>query len=444
MEFNLDKAYNYYIDLKNISEAARQHCADLGIPYSEKYRHRLSRAILRGEFGEGVEYTRDTYSNEEEEAKGNPQQEESSFNMPSAWDSENNKFLSLEEYCEKYNLPFDNVKYGKLISHNQGHIVYNILFKEEMFSEENGFTEEFLTEIVKKNSTNLNVVVPQAEYSQYSTRVVYTDTHVSMNPNPNGESLYGGVWNKEELFLRRDILVGETIVEAKRHNSNFLIIDDLGDFNDNLNGQTERGGHALESNMSNLEMFETGVEFKVSMVDKLVASKQFSKITLNNVCNSNHTALIDSMTNAMVKRILEEKYKGIVFVHNPQEMLFHYGIGDHCFINGHGKNKDTNRFGMKYIPSDKEIKKVDDYIKNNELYSKYKYFHFSKGDSHIANFNFGESDDFDYFSYPALSPSSKYVQENFKRGRSGFYVEHFKDGQRAIKQSPYWFNWKNK
>ena len=74
----------------------------------------------------------------------------------------------------------------------------------------------------------------------------------------------------------------------------------------------------------------------------------------------------------------------------------------------------------------------------------YKYFHFSKGDSHIANFNYGESDDFDYFSYPALSPSSKYVQENFKRGRSGFYVEHFKDGQRAIKQSPYWFNWKNK
>lgn len=442
MEFNLDKAYNYYIDLKNISEAARQHCADLGISYSEKYRNRLSRAIRKGEFGEGVEYTRDTYSNEEEEAKGNPQQEESSFNMPSAWDAENNKFLSLEEYCEKYNLPFDNVKYGKLISHNQGHIVYNILFKEEVFSEENGFTEEFLTEVVKKNSTNLNVSIPQVEHSTYTTRVVYTDTHVSMNPNPGGESLYGGVWDKEELFLRRDILVGETIAEAKRHNSNNLIIDDLGDFNDNLNGQTERGGHALEANMSNLEMFEVGVEFKVSMVDKLIASKQFSSVVLHNVCNSNHTALIDSMSNTMVKRILEEKYRGIVFVNNYQNMLFHYGNGDHCFINGHGKNKDTNRFGMKYIPSDKEIKKVDDYIKNNELYSKYKYFHFSKGDSHIANFNYGESDDFDYFSYPALSPSSKYVQENFKRGRSGFYVEHFKDGQRAIKQSPYWFNWK--
>ena len=94
MEFNLDKAYNYYVDLKNISEAARQHCVDLGIPYSEKYRHRLSRAILKGEFEEGV----DTYPREEKKAEVK-QQEESSFNMPSAWDAENNKFLSLEEYC---------------------------------------------------------------------------------------------------------------------------------------------------------------------------------------------------------------------------------------------------------------------------------------------------------------------------------------------------------
>ena len=439
MEFNLEEAYKLYVNLDNITKAAQQHCADLGISYSEKYRHRLSRAINSGSFQESnqEEYVEDVYDKESEKSNIEP-----SFNMPSAWDAENNKFLSLEEYCNKYNLPFENVKYGKLVSHNQSHMCYNILFKEEVFSEDNGFTEEFLADIVKKNSTNLNVSIPQAEHSTYTTRVVYTDTHVSMNPNPGGESLYGGVWDKEELFLRRDILVGETIAEAKRHNSNSLIIDDLGDFNDNLNGQTERGGHALEANMSNLEMFEVGVEFKVSMVDKLIASKQFSSVVLHNVCNSNHTALIDSMTNTMVKRILEEKYRGIVFVNNYQNMLFHYGYGDHCFINGHGKNKDTNRFGMKYIPSDKEIKKVDDYIKNNELYSKYKYFHFSKGDSHIANFNFGESDDFDYFSYPALSPSSKYVQENFKRGRSGFYVEHFKDGQRAIKQSPYWFNWK--
>ena len=36
------------------------------------------------------------------------------------------------------------------------------------------------------------------------------------------------------------------------------------------------------------------------------------------------------------------------------------------------------------------------------------------------------SDDFDYFNYPASSPSSQWVQNNFKKGRRGFFIDSFK------------------
>ena len=204
--FDIGRAYLIYEDLKNITQATKQHCKDIGISYSEKYRHRLSRAINSGSFQEkDGSYVENVY---EKESRF---EEETSFNMPSAWDSENNKFLSLEEYCKKYGLPFENVKYGKLVSHNKSHISYNILFKEEVFSEENGFTEEFLTEVVKKNSTNLNVSIPQAEHSTYTTRVVYTDTdfqeQLIVEVFKRKMGLMWKMFTKKKIDLRKKLLL---------------------------------------------------------------------------------------------------------------------------------------------------------------------------------------------------------------------------------------------
>lgn len=53
-EFDLNKAYEYYLEEQNKTEAVRRLCADLGIEYSEKYRNRLQRAINSGKLGEEV------------------------------------------------------------------------------------------------------------------------------------------------------------------------------------------------------------------------------------------------------------------------------------------------------------------------------------------------------------------------------------------------------
>ena len=73
----------------------------------------------------------------------------------------------------------------------------------------------------------------------------------------------------------------------------------------------------------------------------------------------------------------------------------------------------------------KQIEKIDQYCKQYGLYKNSKRIIFKKGDSHQTVFDMASSDDFDYFNYPALSPSSQWVQQNFKKGRRGFVLEDF-------------------
>jgi len=65
---------------------------------------------------------------------------------------------------------------------------------------------------------------------------------------------------------------------------------------------------------------------------------------------------------------------------------------------------------------------------------------FSKGDSHQKIFDESTSDSFDYYNYPAFSPSSEWVQTNFKIGFSGFEFFNFKkDGSKT--HHPLKFSW---
>ena len=99
---------------------------------------------------------------------------------------------------------------------------------------------------------------------------------------------------------------------------------------------------------------------------------------------------------------------------------------DVCFIITHGKDDKTLKFGFKPELDTKQIEKIDQYCKHNNIYSKSKRIIFKKGDSHQSLLDMAGSDDFFYYSYPAVSPSSQWVQNNFKKGRRGIFIENFK------------------
>ena len=87
----------------------------------------------------------------------------------------------------------------------------------------------------------------------------------------------------------------------------------------------------------------------------------------------------------------------------------------------HGKDEKEMKFGLRVQTTDKIVNKIEEYVRVNELHKKATHVEFSKGDSHQALLDMGSSDVFNYFNYPALSPSSNYVGVNFKKGRRGYF-----------------------
>ena len=263
-------------------------------------------------------------------------------------------------------------------------------------------------------------------------RLVFTDAHIGMTTNENGYSLYGGKWDEEEIDKRKDIMTNHTLENKK---GNTLIIDELGDFMDGWDGETVRKGHHLPQNMDNEKAFDTGLGFKIKLIDAL--APHYSKIICNNICNDNHAGSFGYVVNSAFKMFIETRYSHVI-VNNIRKFIDHYLYGKNCFILTHGKDGKHLKFGFKPILDAKQIEKIDNYIKEHKLHDYM--IEFSKGDSHQKILDESTSDVFDYYNYPAFSPSSEWVQTNFKLGMSGFEFFNFKeDGQKI--HNPYRFKW---
>lgn len=358
------------------------------------------------------------------------------YNKPklvlSAWGSDG-LMMDIDNYCKAYNLPRKDISSYKLVSHT-GTPFYNIVFKETFIDEE---VEKIDFEsIIKKYIKPLTIEVkPYYDSDFLFDRLVYTDVHIGMTTNENGHSLYGGKWDEEEIALRLDALINHAI---NNQFSNILIIDELGDFMDGWDGETTRKGHKLPQNMDNEKAFDVGLGFKIKMIDAL--APYYDKIICNNICNDNHAGSFGYVVNSAFKQIVETRYKNVT-VNNIRKFIDHYFYGKYCFILTHGKDSKSLKFGFKPQLDPKQIEKISNYIDQHDIKSKSDYIEFSKGDSHQKVFDESTSDSFDYYNYGALSPSSEWVQTNFKKGKSFFEFFNFKaDGNKI--HNPYKFEWK--
>ena len=263
-------------------------------------------------------------------------------------------------------------------------------------------------------------------------RLVYTDVHVAMTTNENGHSLYGGVWNEDELKDRLSKMISHVIVNSS---SDTLIIDELGDFMDGWDGETTRKGHRLPQNMDNEKAFDVGLWFKVALIDNL--ADYYENIICHNVCNDNHAGAFGYIVNSAFKTIVEQKYSNVK-VTNLRKFITHYTIGNYAFILCHGKDDKSLKFGFKPQIDARQEAKIKDYIDEHKLHDYI--IEFSKGDSHQKLFDESSSSSFNYYNYGALSPSSEWVQTNFKKGKSFFEMFNYSENQKV--NCPYVFDWK--
>tara|TARA_R110002020_G_scaffold175997_4_gene368036 strand:- start:8096 stop:9361 length:1266 start_codon:yes stop_codon:yes gene_type:complete len=335
----------------------------------------------------------------------------------SAWNNDTGLMMDIDEYCEFYNLPRQNISSYKLISHT-GVPFYNIVFKESVEAVEDFDYRSVIKGVIKsiKVKPYKHTSVKRSDNSKF-TRLVYSDTHIAMDTDSEGTAMYATVWDSDEIMESMYSMCRE-VVNNKVGNT--LYIDELGDFLDGFDGYTTRGGHSLPQNMTNEGAFELALTFKLQMLNVLAAD--FEKIVCNNICNDNHAGSFGAVLNHAFKVAAEIKFNNVV-VNNIQEFIGHYIVGNHAFVISHGKDKKSLKFGFKPQLDSKQIEKIDHYLKYNDVYRKAKYIEFGKGDSHQMLFDYTTSQDFDYFNYPALSPSSEWVGTNFKKGLRGFVIQ---------------------
>lgn len=430
MDFNIEEAIEFYEVEKNITEAAKRYCQEKGILYEDKYRQRISRYV------NSIKYHNTETTTETETNQYNNDKEEEAVFMPSAWDSDNNVFLDIDQFCDKYNLPKEQVRSSKLVAHQKSHMTYNIAFNPTLH-EQTGIDEVFIESIVKKHvkikniklDRNINLID-----SNWIDRLVISDIHIGMDPNgsKNVEPLYKGKWDGEEIMKRVAITVNHV---KKFSKGNILIIDELGDFLDGLNGQTTRKGHDLPQNMSDKESFDLAVSFKMVLIENLI--EHYDKIIFNSVCEDNHSGIFAYFTNKMCKSMLELMYENVEY-NLIEKFIDHYKIGKHTFILSHGKDSESLKFGFKPILDAKQIEKIDQYCKEYNLYDS-NYIEFSKGDSHQAMFDDTTSNDFVYYNYPAFSPPSNWVKSNFKNSKSGFVFFNIDINSQTKIKIPHYF-----
>lgn len=346
-----------------------------------------------------------------------------------AWNSQTGKMMTIQEYCKCYNLDYKQIKSYKSVTHTSVPY-YNIEFKAKSLDVKQIDLESTVLDLFKAYQEPKKdfAAIDMCSDEIIADRLIFTDVHIGMDPNPDNSSMFKHKWDKEELFKTADIMIG-TVLNNKR--SNVLIIDDLGDLPDGFQKTTSRGGHALPQNMSDLEIFNNAIEFKLYLIKNL--KKHFDVVSLHNVCEDNHGGSFTSIINTAVKKIVDVTDSN-VYVDNHYDFFSHYFIGNHCKILCHGKDSTELKFGMGIKLTPDIAAKIEQYIDAHDIKSKAKYIEFSKGDTHLCLFDMGNSDNFNYMNYPALSPSSKYIQHNYKKGRRGFVIEHLTNNNNSNHQ----------
>lgn len=316
------------------------------------------------------------------------------------------------------------------------------LFAPAVARSTESITDEQIAEVVKKYMKTSPIKVQPARIDgDLVLRVIYTDTHIGLDPDKNGKSLYGGKWDKEELYRRGYRIIEEVknVCSRYREISEIHLID-LGDYLDGWDATTTRKSHTLPQNMSNTECFDLGVSFKLYLIDGVHYNTGLPVIC-HSVTNDNHSGDFAYIVNSAAKQISEFKYGQLVEYHIHTRFMSHYNIGDMTFILTHGKDTEEMKSGFPAKLDKATESKIQAYMKHYNLYTKDSVVTLEKGDTHVYLIDESTSRDFDYNNYMALSPASAWVQLNFDKSRSGFTTMLVDPVRKTKTLTPHYFPW---
>jgi hypothetical protein len=296
-------------------------------------------------------------------------------------------------------------------------------------------------EIVDKYCTvPLKKIEKTKSNSTKAIKATLSDMHVGLEPNPNNKAIFSYEYN-ETIFKQNLEKVFNSILKEYDANGKFdiLIIDDLGDGLDGWDGLTTRGGHKLDQNMSNEQMFKVFVEGKLSLIENCINAKIADKVIVRNVAADNHSGSFASIANMAIEMILKKVYhKDDLNFYILTKFIEHFVYGDHTFILTHGKDPKYMFKGLPYELNDKAISFINDYIDHFNINTRF--IHLEKGDLHRVGYS--RTKKFDYRNFMSFAPPSSWVQHNFGDCYSGYSIQIINKYSGEISHTDYYFDLK--
>lgn len=305
-------------------------------------------------------------------------------------------------------------------------------------NEADSYLEEVKRIVESYNPDNLRTIDKIKLDSPKAIKATLSDMHIGLNPNPDNKSIFAYEYN-EEIFKSNIDKVFNSILKEYESNGRFdlLVIDDLGDGLDGWNGQTTRGGHKLEQNMTNEEAFRVFVEGKLTLIENCIRAGIANEVTIRNVANDNHSGSFASIANMTIKMILDRTYEqSDVNFYILNKFMEHFQYGDHTFILTHGKDSQYMFKGLPYELNDKAISFINDYIDHYNINTKF--IHLEKGDLHRVGYS--RTKKFDYRNFMSFAPPSAWVQHNFGDCYSGYSIQTISKYSGEISHADYYFD----
>lgn len=326
------------------------------------------------------------------------------------------EYPTLEEYCAKYHIPFEQVTSVKFVNHN-GQAAWNAVCDLSKISEihlDNYFDKlrDSLIDDIKP------IYINEIGTSELAYHLYTADKHVGAETRDN--SLYDNPYNAQIFELRMDAAF-EDLIETHQLSGRFdkIFVADLGDSVDGWNGKTTRNSnHELPQNMDNKETFDVYVRVMCKWFDKLISLDLANSYEFFATSNDNHGGDFSYIVNRAVEIYLNLRYPQIK-TRIQLKFIETYDYGKHTFMLCHGKDDKDLKHGMPLNLDQKTEAFINQYIDIEKLNDRW--LHFIKADLHQESINFGRK--FRYRNVLSLYGSSAWIMTNFGLTKAGVSAE---------------------
>ncbi len=312
------------------------------------------------------------------------------------------------ENLEKLGITKDDLGLVWAKQGKDGEFRYSISFKKDDKIDTDNIINKF-----KEAVTSVQPIsIPQGITNKRTLLVYTSDKHLGAKTNDN--SLFENTYDEGEFARRMDELIMEIIILSKNLGKfEKIVIVDLGDAVDGLNGQTTRGGHSLPQNMTLEQSFDLYFTTHKKLFDTLIAHNAANTYQFRALSNDNHSGAVGHLTYRGLEIYLNAAYPDIE-TYITDKFITHFTLGQHVFMLSHGKDREDRPKGLPLHLDEKTKNFISSYIDHYELQRPAGFVHFIKGDLHQASSQLTKK--FRYRNCLSMYGASAWIQNNFGGG----------------------------